>query len=86
MNRPHILFDIIPEDWEDISAEIINERVIKQLHPGGIILLHDAIGEGENSEASRLNTLRAVEMMIENIQGQGYRFVTIGELIALEGK
>lgn len=79
MNRPHILFDIIPKDWELPTAEIITARVMDKLHPGAIILLHDAVGEGTGEE--RVNTVAALEEIIENIKAVEYEFVTVSKLL-----
>ena len=64
MDRPHILFDIIPVDWENISSETISKIVVDKLHPGGIILFHDT--DGDNEKGDRSNTLRSLPAIIEN--------------------
>ncbi len=44
MKRNNILFDVIPNDWELPGVDTIVERVLEQVHPGSIILLHDGGG------------------------------------------
>ena len=84
MNRPHILFDIIAKDWELPSPELITERVMSKLHPGAIILLHDAVGEGTGED--RANTVNSIERIIENVKAANYEFVTVSKLLEEESK
>lgn len=58
-------------DWKDLSADAMVERVLKGLGPGEIVLFHNA---GKH-------TPEAVERLIPEIQGRGYRIVPVGELI-----
>jgi len=75
--RPTLLWDIEPESDPEIagSAERIAEDVLKRVRPGSIILLHVMY-------PSRAESRRAVPMIIEGLQAQGFRFVTISELLA----
>jgi peptidoglycan/xylan/chitin deacetylase (PgdA/CDA1 family) len=79
-DRLNIYYDVEPESYPDIAhdADRITEHVLARARPGSIILLHVMAGPREE-------TLRAVPEIIEGLQAQGYRFVTVSELIALEG-
>lgn len=79
MDRPHILFDVIAKDWEGPSPHVITQRIMEQLHPGAIILLHDA--DGENAGGNRSKTVQALKPLIETVKAQGYQFLTISELL-----
>lgn len=52
-------------------------RVIKQVKPGGIILLHDGY---RNRDA----TIKALPLIIEDLQKEGYQFVTLSQLLKNE--
>lgn len=80
--RPHILFDVIPEDWASPGVATIVNRILAQTKPGSIILCHD--GNGDNMGQDRLQTVQAMPIVIEKLKAEGYRFVTISELLALE--
>lgn len=71
-----VTWDIEPESIAEVrsSAEAIAEHVEENVTPGSIILLHVMYQSREESR-------RAVPMIIKNLQQQGYRFVTISELI-----
>ena len=66
-------------DYARPSAPTLVSRVIKQSTPGGIVLLHDGGGP-------RKNTVAALPTMISKLKKQGYRFVTIPELLEHEEK
>jgi len=58
-------------DWKDLSAEEIYNRVIKNVHPGSIILFHN---DGKN-------TPEALLPIIQQLRGEGYRMVPVSALI-----
>jgi peptidoglycan/xylan/chitin deacetylase (PgdA/CDA1 family) len=78
MDRPHILFDVIAKDWEKPSPHIMTQRIMEQLHPGAIILLHDA---DENNIEDRSYTVQTLKTIIEAVREKGYQFLTISELL-----
>lgn len=62
-------------DWvEKYTAEHRAKLVIRQACDGGIILLHDAKGNSQ--------TVQALDIIIPELQSQGYEFVTISEVFA----
>jgi peptidoglycan-N-acetylglucosamine deacetylase len=80
--RPHILFDVIPDDWASPGVATIVDRILAQTKPGSIILCHD--GNGDHMGQDRLQTVQAIPIVIEKLKADGYRFVTISELLAIE--
>jgi len=80
MDRAHILFDVIAKDWEESSPHIIAQCIMEQLHPGAIILLHDA--DGDNISGDRSGTVQALKLVIGKAKAQGYQFLTVSELLA----
>jgi peptidoglycan-N-acetylglucosamine deacetylase len=58
------------------SPEAMIKTVIAQATPGGIVLMHDGGG-------SHNNTAKAVPQIIAQLRAQGYRFVTVPELLEL---
>lgn len=73
-------------DWEEKDPKIIAQKILAGVESGGIIILHDGDGsvKGGNQQASRKPTVAATVIIIEELQQQGYRFVSIEELFALE--
>ncbi len=65
-----IFWTILPQDHLDIPVEEIYQRVVKNVHPDGIIILH----------SGKENTLNALPKIIQTLKKENYRFVTVSEL------
>ena len=66
-------WDVDTEDWRQPGADVIADR-IKSVTPGDIVLMHD--GGGDRSQ-----TIEAIRIAIPYLKEQGYKFVTIDELM-----
>jgi len=66
-----IQWNIDSLDWQELGDTAIYQRVIDQIHPGAIILFHNA----------GLNTAAALPAILDYLQEQGYQVVPISELI-----
>ena len=66
-----IQWDVDSLDWKDISAEEIFKRVTSKVDSGSIVLFHN----------QGLHTHEALPKIIDYLHNDGFRFVTIGELI-----
>nr|WP_325166650.1 polysaccharide deacetylase family protein [Viridibacillus soli] len=62
------------EDWKRPGVKRIVNKVLKSTEPGDVILFHDGGG-------NRAQTIKALEEILPELQKQGYKFVTISELI-----
>lgn len=62
-----------PKDWARPAASKISNHIIKSLHPGDIILLHDW--------SDRPQTVHALETTLEYLYKHGYECVTVSELM-----
>lgn len=66
------------KDWrKGKTAKNIADHVINNIRPGQILIFHDGASNG-------MVTAQAVDMIITGLRQQGYRFVSLGELISLE--
>jgi chitin deacetylase len=76
-DRKTITWDVEPDSdlAADASAEAITRHVLERTRPGSIILLHVMY-------PSRAETMRAVPLIIEGLEREGFRFVTVSELLA----
>jgi peptidoglycan-N-acetylglucosamine deacetylase len=66
-------------DYSRPSVTKLISNVMREAKPGGIVLMHDGGG-------NRSNTVQALPQIISNFRKQGYRFVTISELLELQDK
>ncbi|WCK56706.1 polysaccharide deacetylase family protein [Aneurinibacillus sp. Ricciae_BoGa-3] len=67
------------KDWSNPGAAKIANKVISHAKPGNIVLFHDSGG-------NRLQTVKAVEQILHDLTEQGYKFVTVSELLHKTGK
>ena len=70
-------WSVDPQDWRHRwTAEQMLTIVKRQVGPGSIIIFHD----GTNGSRA---TVEAAKMVIETLKREGYRFVTVSQLLAL---
>ena len=74
--RPTLYWDIEPETYPEVTAssEAIAAHVVERAKPGSILLLHVMY-------SSRDVSREAVPLIVERLRAQGYRFVTVQELM-----
>lgn len=70
-----IMWSIDARDWARTDYRAVARDVLKQVKPGSIVLLHDGI--------YATDTYRATAEILEVLSRQGYRFVTVSELLQL---
>lgn len=70
-NMIAVYWDVDPLDWKRTDTEQIAADILRQVKPGDIILLHDIY------KAS----VQAAFLVIDELQRQGYEFVTVDELM-----
>jgi len=68
------------KDWKNgRSATAIADYICNHIAPGQIIILHDGC-------TNSMTTAAAIDLMLPELINQGYRFVTMTELINMENK
>ena len=76
----NIMWSVDPEDWKRPGAEVITSRIMngweksKGTHDGAIILAHDL----------HQPTVKAMPATLDALQIEGYSFLTVSELLALD--
>jgi len=78
-----IQWSVSSKDWERPGVERIISNVVRHVHNGGIILMHD--GNKISHGADRSQTVGALSEIIRRLQAEGYQFVTVPELLNLSG-
>lgn len=70
-----IMWSVDSLDWQSQDPVAINQMVTSQTVPGSIILLHDIHDA----------TAQALPTILTNLQNQDYTFVTVSQLLELQG-
>lgn len=91
--RP-VEWSISAEDFQAEAAEVLSRRVLEQAHPGAIVLMHDSwmpdLGKPRPAAdlltelADRTATIDALDVVLRSLEGRGYEFLTVPELLELE--
>ena len=71
MGMKVIQWDVDSVDWKKPSAADIKKKILKGVKPGSILLFHNDLE----------NTTEALPEILKNLKSQGYKFVTVNELI-----
>lgn len=74
-----VIWSAWARDWDGSSAEVVAERALRSLHPGGIVLLHDASGDGVGVGLDRG---LASELLLAGLRERGYTSRTVSQLLS----
>jgi len=72
---PIILWSVDPEDWKDDKVQRITDHLVSHVRDGDIILMHDIYP----------SSVEAALAAADELQKQGFRFVTVAELMEARG-
>lgn len=64
-------------DWRGLSKTQVLNKVVNNIEPGSIVLMHTGAGAP--------GTPAALPEMITKLKAQGYKFVTVSELLQIQG-
>ncbi|NEQ64703.1 MAG: polysaccharide deacetylase family protein [Symploca sp. SIO1B1] len=77
-NYVNVMWSADSRDYA-VSSPTLLRNVLNQSSPGGIVLMHDGGG-------NRMGTVYALPEMISQLKKQGYKFVTVPELMEMREK
>nr|WP_325304171.1 polysaccharide deacetylase family protein [uncultured Dysosmobacter sp.] len=72
---PMVKWSVDPRDWESRNTEQVVRSVLSSVKPNSIILLHDIYE----------TSVEAALQIVDTLQQEGYQFVTVQELLAING-
>lgn len=68
-----VMWDVDPLDWKRPGPMVVKNRILKETRAGSIVLSHD-IHPG---------TIEAMPATFDELEGKGFKFVTVSELISM---
>ncbi|MDF2569294.1 MAG: pgdA 2 [Sporomusa sp.] len=74
-------WSVSSRDWVNPGANVIADRTLSKVKNGSVILLHD--GDGIAGLAPREQTVEATGRIIDTLLAQGYKFVTVDEILKI---
>ena len=76
-----ILWSLNSKDWVTFHDKQITSYILRHIRPGDIILFHDSGGAISTEGGDRSQTVKTIPRLVKKLKEQGYRFVTISELL-----
>jgi len=70
-----VMWNVTGYDWNAPPAAVIEEKVVRQMRGGDVVLLHD--GGHRAMGADRAQTVMATDNLIRRYKEQGWEFVTV---------
>lgn len=76
-----VMWSVDTKDWSSrrTTAQGFIDLILKNVKPGGIVLLHDGGG-------NRAKTVQALPQLIAQLKKRGYEFATVPELLEMGNK
>jgi peptidoglycan/xylan/chitin deacetylase (PgdA/CDA1 family) len=68
-----ILWEVDPFDWKKPGPNIVSSRILKETHPGSIVLAHDIHAQ----------TIQAMPATFTELEARGFKCVTVSELLKM---
>jgi peptidoglycan/xylan/chitin deacetylase (PgdA/CDA1 family) len=68
-----VLWDVDPLDWKRPGPGVVRSRILRETHPGSIILSHDI----------HAPTIEAMPSTFDELLAKGFKFVTVSELLGM---
>jgi peptidoglycan/xylan/chitin deacetylase (PgdA/CDA1 family) len=75
-----VMWSVAGYDWNAPPAATIEQRVTSHVRGGDVILLHD--GGHKQIGADRSQTIQATDHLLKRYRDEGYKFVTIPDMMA----
>jgi peptidoglycan/xylan/chitin deacetylase (PgdA/CDA1 family) len=76
--RHMVMWSLDSGDWQGLAAPAIIQNVLGRVKNGAIIIFHDS---DEKGRVDRLPTVEALKTILPALQAQGYRMLTVSELV-----
>ncbi|MQA32796.1 polysaccharide deacetylase family protein [Modestobacter roseus] len=78
-----VLWTAWARDWEPATAEAVADRAVRAVHPGAVVLLHDATGDAEPGSAPLLFDRAAMTAsLVARLADDGWSLCTVPDLLS----
>ena len=78
-----VTWDVSAEDWSAHDGTLVARRILDQVQPGSIILLHDGLDGSVVADRSVL--IAALPIILDGLKAKGLQPVRLDELLGLPG-
>jgi len=82
-NMHTVTWDVSASDWSAHDGAAVARKILDQVHPGAIILLHDGIDGTVTADRSVL--IAALPIILDGLKARGLQPVRLDELLGVPG-
>lgn len=79
------LYSLSSQDWAEIHPGTMARNTLARAGPGDVLLFHDSGDLIRHERGTRINTVRALPLILEVLQERGYTFVSVLEMMIIQG-
>jgi peptidoglycan-N-acetylglucosamine deacetylase len=76
-----VTWSVMVGDWRVTEAHTLLKRIMKSLHPGGIIVLHDSDVTPGAERGAPEEVIRLLPLLVKSVQSRGLHFVPMSHWI-----
>jgi peptidoglycan/xylan/chitin deacetylase (PgdA/CDA1 family) len=73
-----VYWSVVPADWDPLTPEQVSSRVLSQVHPGAVVVLH-------GGRTWHAGTAYGLERLVEEIRARDYELVPVSRMLAASG-
>jgi len=77
-----VLWSLNSKDWVTFDDKYLVRRILNNVRPGDIILLHDGGGIFGTDGRNREETIRTIIRVVPKLRQRGFQFVTLTEMLS----
>ncbi|GGJ09924.1 hypothetical protein GCM10010885_18820 [Alicyclobacillus cellulosilyticus] len=74
-----VTWSVMVGDWRGVPADELAARVLRRLHPGAVIVLHDSDETLGARRGAPEQVIRMLPQLAARVRAQGYRFVRLDD-------
>jgi peptidoglycan/xylan/chitin deacetylase (PgdA/CDA1 family) len=69
-----VYWSVVPADWDPLTAETVKQRVLAEVHPGAVVVLH-------GGRPWHAGTADAVESIVNDLRERDYEIVPLSRML-----
>lgn len=73
-----VYWSVVPADWDPLRAEEVRRRVLAEVHPGAVVVLH-------GGRPGHAGTADAIEGLVHSLRERNYEIVPLTRMLAAAG-
>ena len=73
-----VYWSVVPADWDPLTPDVVTQRVLSEVHPGAIVVLH-------GGRPWHAGTAAAIDGLVRELRARDYELVPLSRMLAASG-